>query len=260
VVGVPGGLDGLRGAGGLRPDAAEVLAPALQRPRRVAFRQRVTAGADVEQEAGGRAEVVREKRPVGVVEGEDAPAHGEVFVPPAELHVGAGEGVVPLHDGGVERWHPGRVQEVEQVRGRGAQALDARPVECLDRRQDMRLGVATQARVEEPAEGELVVAVLVDIRDAQLRLPEEGVVGALEDLALLRDGVDNRLQRGASVRIAEGAGPDLLDDGLDAAPDRAEVLDTLLPQEPRPVGSAGILAPVPEELADPGFVHVRPPS
>jgi hypothetical protein len=38
--------------------------------------------------------------------------------------------------------------------------------------------------VQETPECHLVRAVLVDIRNAQLRLPEEGMVGALEDLAL----------------------------------------------------------------------------
>ena len=48
---------------------------------------------------------------------QDAAAHGEVLVPPAELDPRPGERVVPLHDGGVEGRRDRRVQEVEQVRG-----------------------------------------------------------------------------------------------------------------------------------------------
>ncbi len=81
------------------------------------------------------------------------------------------------------------------------------------------------------------------------------MVGALEDLALLRDGVDDRLQRRTAIGVAERVGADLVDDRLEAAPDRAEVLDALLPQEPGSVGGAGVLAPMPDQVADPGVVQ-----
>ncbi|MGD6519191.1 hypothetical protein VWQ21_22610, partial [Xanthomonas citri pv. citri] len=138
---------------------------------------------------------------------------------------------------------------------RRAEARDPRLVERLDGREHLRLGGAAQAGVEEAPEGDLVGAVLVDVRDAQLRLPEEGVVGAVEDLALLCDRVGPRLQSRAAVGVAEGVGPDLLDHGLEAASDRAEVLDALLPQGPGPVGAARVVAPGPDAVPDPGRVR-----
>jgi len=55
-----------------------------------------------------------------------------------------------------------------------------------------------------------VIRVLIDVRDPQLRLPQEGVVGAPEDLALLGDRCDDRLEGGAAVSDAEAARRDLL--------------------------------------------------
>ena len=87
-----------------------------------------------------------------------------------------------------------------------------------------------------------VLSAICDI--PQLGLPHERVVGALEDLALLGDRVEHRLEGRTTIRDPERPAVDLLDDLHDPAPDRAEVLEPLLPQEPRPVGPAGILAPL----------------
>ena len=121
---------------------------------------------------------------------------------------------------------------------------------------------AAHARVEEAAEGALVVRVLVDVRDAQLGLPQKRVVGALEDLPLLGDRADDGLERRAPVGVAEGARLDLRDHLLDAATDGAEVLEPLLPEKPGPVRPAGIVAPtldkIPERLGGQGKPPVMP--
>ena len=68
---------------------------------------------------------------------------------------------------------------------------------------------ATSAGVQETTESELVVSVFVDVGDAQLGLPQKGVVGALEDLALLGDRADDGFEGGTLVDVAERAGVDL---------------------------------------------------
>jgi len=69
------------------------------------------------------------------------------------------------------------------------------------------------------------------------------VVRAFEDLPLFRDGADDCLQRGALVDVAEDAGVDLGDHGGDAPANGPEVLQALLPEKPRLVSAAGIVAP-----------------
>jgi len=76
---------------------------------------------------------------------------------------------------------------------------------------------AAPASLQHPAEGELVVSILVYVRDPQLGLPKERVICALEYLSLLGDAVDHGLQRGTSIRGAEGSGLDVGADLFDAA-------------------------------------------
>jgi hypothetical protein len=97
--------------------------------------------------------------------------------------------------------------------------------------------------VQQPPEGALVVLVLVDVRDAQLGLPQKRVVRTLEDLPLLGDRRHDGLQRRAPIHVAEASTLDLAHDLPDAAPDRAEVLQALFPQEPGAVRRMGIGLP-----------------
>ena len=142
------------------------------------------------------------------------------------------------------------MQEVEQVRYGRSETLYLLGVQLPDGGEDLDLGVAADACIEQAAEGALVVGVLVDVRDAQLGFPQECVVGTFEDLALLGDGMNHRLQRGATVGVAEGARLDVGDDLLDAAADGAEILHPLLPQEPGAVGRAGVLPPPLDQCAN----------
>ena len=166
------------------------------------------------------------------VQPEDALAHRQVLVPAAELYPGAGEGVVPVHDRRVERRDERRVQEIEQVRRGGAQPLDRALVEPPNGGQDLRLRGATGAGVEEAAEGALVVGVLVDVGNAQLRLPQPRVIGPLEELPLLSHGMYDCLEGRPAVGIAERPDLDLRHHLGDAPADGAEVLEALLPEEP----------------------------
>jgi len=99
----------------------------------------------------------------------------------------------------------------------------------------------------------LVLPVLVDVGDAQLRLPQEGVVGPFEHLPLLRDRADDGLQGRTLVDDPEGVRLDLPYNLLDAAPDGPEVLRALLPQELRAIRAAGVVPPPADEGAD-GFM------
>jgi hypothetical protein len=121
--------------------------------------------------------------------------------------------------------------------------LTSLAVEPADRVDHRLAGVAAVARVQQPPEGALVVLVLVDVRDAQLGLPQKRVVRTLEDLPLLGDRRHDGLQRRAPIHVAEASTLDLAHDLPDAAPDRAEVLQALFPQEPGAVRRMGIGLP-----------------
>ena len=86
------------------------------------------------------------------------------------------------------------MDEVKEVRGGGAKALDAASVELPDGSHDRIRAGATRTRLQEATEGPLVLDVLVDVRDSQLRFPEKRVVGAPEDLSLLGDRADDGLE------------------------------------------------------------------
>jgi hypothetical protein len=114
---------------------------------------------------------------------------------------------------------------------------------------DLGFAGAAPAGLQQPAECELVGPILVDVRDPQLGLPEKGMIGTLEYLSLLGDTMDNGLQRRTTVRSTEGSGLDVGTDLLDAATQRAEVLQTLWPKEPGPLRAAGIFSPAGHEFA-----------
>ncbi|WP_214675465.1 hypothetical protein, partial [Escherichia coli] len=90
--------------------------------------------------------------------------------------------------------------------------------------------------MEQSTEGPLVLRILIDIRNAQLRLPKEGMIGAFEYLPLLRNGAYDRFQRGAPVDVAESSGLDLLDHLRNAPPDRSKILESLVPEKPTSIG------------------------
>jgi hypothetical protein len=156
------------------------------------------------------------------------------------------------------------VEKVEEVRDRRAEALDLPPVELPNSLDQPLFPGTARARVEELPETKLVLRVLVDVRDPELGLPQERVVGPLEDLPLFRDRTHDGLERRALVDVAEDAGLNLRDDRRETPPDRAEVLETLLPEEPRPIGGTGVRAPavneLPERIVDSGwFRSAHPP-
>jgi hypothetical protein len=103
---------------------------------------------------------------VGGVEAKHTLPHRKVLVPPTEPHFRAGQGVVALHDGGVERKGVGRVEEVEQVGRSRAEPLDGLRGQLVYGRHDLGFGVAAKTDIEKPTEGTLVLRVLVDVRDA----------------------------------------------------------------------------------------------
>ena len=121
------------------------------------------------------------------------------------------------------------MKKVEEVGDGGAKPLDLQAVDRVDMADDFLGRVATRTGVEQAAERALVLRAFVDVGDAELRFPEKRMVRALEDLALLGDGVDDSFERRSPVGNAERAALDLADDLSDAAPDRAEILKPLVP-------------------------------
>lgn len=63
----------------------------------------------------------------------------------------------------------------------------------------------------------------------------------------IRDRADHRLERRPPVQVAEGAGLDLLHDDLQAAPDRPEILEPLLPEKPGLVRASRVRTPALEQ-------------
>ncbi|WP_254607400.1 hypothetical protein [Brevundimonas vesicularis] len=75
------------------------------------------------------------------------------------------------------------------------------------------------------------------------------MVGALEDLSLLGDGMDDGLQGRAAIGDTEAARLDLLDHLADAPADRPEILQPFIPQEPGLVGRRGVFTPLRDEVS-----------
>jgi hypothetical protein len=121
------------------------------------------------------------------------------------------------------------MKEVEEVCDRRPEPLDLQPINRVDVADDLLGGVATRARVEKPPESPLIVRALVYVGDAKLGLPQKGVIGAFEDLALLGNGMDDGLERRSTVGDAERAALDFTHHLGDAAADRPEVLQPLIP-------------------------------
>ena len=165
------------------------------------------------------------------------------LVPTPELDVRSRQRVVALDDGGVEGHHQRGVDEVQQVGHRRPQALDADGVDAVDGLDHGFGRVAAFAGMQQARESALVVGVFVDVGNAQLGFPQEGVVSPLEDLPLFGDGPHHNLERRASVHIAEAAAVDLAHYGAQPAADRTEVLQAFVPEEPAAVGGTGVSLP-----------------
>jgi hypothetical protein len=180
---------------------------------------------------------------VALVKLDEPLPHREVMIPAPELDRSAGQGVVAFDDGRIERDDDRGMNEVKQVGCGWPQALDALGFERADRLEHVGLLGAAITRMQQPSKGTLIVPVFVDIRNPQFGLPQERMVGPLEDLTLLGNRGHDRLERRSLIDIAEVAFVDLLDDLADSTPDRAEVLQSFGPQEPGLVGSIRVLLP-----------------
>ena len=136
------------------------------------------------------------------------------------------------------------MEKIDQVGHCRPESLDSELVDRADARENFRCCRTTAAVMQEPAESALIGRVFVDVRDAKFGLPEEGMVRALEDLPLFGHRMNDRLQRRPAIGHAEPACFDLLDDLADAATDGAEILQTLVPQEPSLVGRSRVAPPL----------------
>ena len=191
---------------------------------------------------------------MALIELDESLPHRKVMIPTPKLDGSAGQRVVAFDDGGIEGDDDRGVNEVKQV-GRGwPQALDALRFERPDCLEHVSLFCAAVASMQQPSKGALIVPVFVDIRDPQLGLPQERMIGALEDLALLGNRGHDRLEGRSSIDVAERAFVDFLDDLADSTPDRAEVLQSFGPQEPGLVRSIRVLLPAINQETG-GFRH-----
>lgn len=213
-------------------------------------RRRIASRTHVEHQSRRSAEVVGQERPVRLVKLQDSHAHRKIVVPPSQLHVRTHDRVVAPDDRGVGRRHYGRMDEVEQIGDRRPQPLDRQSVDLPDRRHHAPFIVAAIACMEQVAESQLVFFAFVDVGNAQLGLPQECMVGPAKDLPLLGDGAHQGFERRASISVAEAALGDLLGYLADSAPNGAEILEPLPPEEPGRIGAARVLPPSHDELAN----------
>ena len=148
------------------------------------------------------------------------------------------------------------MDEVQQVGHRRPQALDGDGVDAMNGVDHAFGRVATLTGVQQARERTLVVGVLVNVGDAQLGLPQERVVGALENLALFGDGPDHYFERRAAVHVAKAAGVDLAHHGSQPAPNGTEVLQPFVPKKPAAVRAARICFPALDERRE-GVMWLR---
>ena len=131
------------------------------------------------------------------------------------------------------------MEEVEKIRRGRAEPFDLPIRKPVNRGQDTTLVRAAAALLQELPERDLVVTVLVDVRNAQFGFPEEGVVGAFEDLPLFGNRSDDGFKGGTFVDVPECRRLNLVDDQIQTAPDRPSVF-----YDPRALemdGPAGVL-------------------
>ncbi len=170
----------------------------------------VARAPHVAHQSRNHAEIVRELTAMLRREPKQPIPQRQILRPAAERGLDARQQLRAARDGGIERRRDGGVKEIEKICRGWPQPLDAARVEAMYRADHLCLLVAADARVEELGEGQLVLTVLVDVRYAQLRLPKERMVGALEHLPLLREGPHHGLQRGPPVLAAETVSPDVI--------------------------------------------------
>ena len=75
------------------------------------------------------------------------------------------------------------------------------------------------------------------------------MISAFENLPLLGDRMYHGLQGGTPVGNAESVSFDVGNNLLQSAPNGAEVLQTLIPEEPASIGRPGIIPPPGDELS-----------
>ena len=181
--------------GGFLPDCGQILGPGIgcfDIP--LGGWQRVALHAQVEHKPGHGTQIIGQKIPVALVKLDEPLPHREVMIPAPELDRSAGQGVVAFNDGRIERDDDRGMNEVKQVGCGWPQALDALGFERADRLEHVGLLGAAITRMQQPSKGTLIVPIFVDIRNPQFGLPQERMVGPLEDLTLLGNRGHDRLE------------------------------------------------------------------
>lgn len=87
------------------------------------------------------------------------------------------------------------MDEIKEVGHCRAETLDRERIDLANRLDNGLGGVATVASMQKARECALIFGVFVDVRNAQLRLPEKRMVRPFENLALFGNRSDHRLQR-----------------------------------------------------------------
>ena len=135
------------------------------------------------------------------------------------------------------------MEKVQEVCCGRPQAFDSPLVELVDGTKNLVFLAATAADIQKAPEGTLVFSRFIDVRNAQLRFPQKGVVRAFEDLPLLGNRADDGLERRTSVGVSEASCLNVFDNLDQASAKGPEVLQPLLPEEPTLIGSTRIIPP-----------------
>ena len=87
------------------------------------------------------------------------------------------------------------MKKVQEIRRSGTETLDAARIDTMNGGENFGFGIAAGTCIKKVREPYLILPILVDIRDSQFRLPQEGVVSSLEELTLFCDRANDRLER-----------------------------------------------------------------
>lgn len=161
------------------------------------------------------------------------------------------------------------MEKVQQVGCRRTETFDLLAVELANGGDDRLFALAAAADIQEAAESDLVLAVLVDVWDPQLRLPEKGVVSAPRRSGVVRRST-RRSSRGRSLcrccrrcwrRSLRRAARRIGAPALDEASQRHGRHGIALPQPPLGRGSASRLSAAPSirSLVVIGSPTAKPP-
>ena len=200
------------------------------------------ARADLEEQARYCAKIARKQRTMKGVRFQDYVPHLEIVFPRSKFLLGPENQVETVQHCGVRRRKNLRMKKIENVGDGWPKPLDAKVRQAKNLAQKLLFGFGRETVLQKCSEGSLVLFVLVDIRDAELRLPIKSMRSPFEDLFLFSDATEHELEGSPTKVIAELAVPNIGGHLLHASPNTTESLQPVgAVEEPRGVDGLAVL-------------------